>query len=137
MDQGDEPRPDGRPASSAILRLRAATRTLRLHLDALPVDYDLDVPGDRFLARLAFMFARQRYDCAESLIGSGFGGTIMGSMARSLLFDGLRWQWIGSDPLRRRSLLGDLLEERNRICIGLERFRAPDMTAAVKSPGRG
>lgn len=76
--------------------------------------------GDRFLTGLAFMFARQRYDCADSMIGAGFGGTVLGSIARSLFVDGLRWLWIGEQPDRRRSLLGDLLEERNRICILLE-----------------
>lgn len=34
--------------------------------------------------------------------------------------DGLRWLWIGEKPERRRSLLGDLLEERNRICTVLD-----------------
>jgi len=101
-------------------KLRMATRALRLHLDTLPIDYRLDVSGDRFLAGWAFMFARQRYDCAESMIGAGFGGTVLGSMARSLFVDGLRWLWIGEQPERRRSLLGDLLEERNRICVLLE-----------------
>lgn len=60
-----EERPDGRVATSETLRLRAATRALRLHLDELPIAYDLGVTGDRFLAGLAFMSARQRYDCAE------------------------------------------------------------------------
>jgi len=60
-------------------------------LDTLPIEYDLDVSSDRFLAGLAFMFARQRYDCADSLIGAGFGGTVLGSIARSLFVDGLRW----------------------------------------------
>ena len=59
--------------------LRVATRALREHLDELPVDYNLNVPGDRFLTGLAFMFARQRYDCADSMIGAGFGGTVLGS----------------------------------------------------------
>ena len=63
------------------------------------------------------MFARQRYDCADSMIGAGFGGTVLGFMARSLFIDGLRWLWIGQDPERRRSLLGDLILERNRLCI--------------------
>jgi hypothetical protein len=92
-------------------------------LDELPVDYRLDLPGDRYLAGLAFMFARQRYDCADSMIGASFGGTVLGSIARSLFVDGLRWLWIGEQPEqpeRRRSLLGDLLEERNRICTVLD-----------------
>jgi hypothetical protein len=113
-------RPDGRLTTPQTLALRAATRALRLHLDTLPIDVAVDVPGDRFLAGLAFMFARQRYDCAESMIGAGFGGTVLGSMARSLLVDGLRWLWIGEQPQRRRTLLGDLLEERNRICIAMD-----------------
>jgi hypothetical protein len=89
-------------------------------MDELPIDYRLDVPGDRFLAGLAFMFARQRYDCSDSMIGASFGGTVLGSIARSLFVDGLRWLWIGQQPERRRSLLGDLLEERNRICTALD-----------------
>ena len=93
-----------------------ATRALRYHLDELPIDFRLDVSGDRYLAGLAFMFARQRYACADSMIGASFGGTVVGSIARSLLVDGLRWLWIGERPERRRALLGDLLEERNRIC---------------------
>ena len=113
-------RPDGRAPTPETRKLRAATRTLRLHLDTLPIDYRLDVSADRFLAGLAFMFARQRYDCADSMIGAGFGGTVLGSIARSLFVDGLRWLWIGEQPERRRSLMGDLLEERNRICVLLE-----------------
>ncbi|MEV4889676.1 hypothetical protein AB0K48_09840 [Nonomuraea sp. NPDC055795] len=70
------------------------------------------------------MSARQRYDCAESMIGAGFGGTVLGAMARSLFVDGLRWLWIGESPERLRSLLGDLLQERNRICIVLEETEA-------------
>jgi hypothetical protein len=66
------------------------------------------------------MSARQRYDCAESMIGAGFGGTVLGAIARSLFVDGLRWLWIGEEPGRRRFLLGDLLEQRNRICVLLE-----------------
>lgn len=120
VGSGDEVRPDGRASTSETRKLRAATRALRYHVDTFPIDYDLDVPGDRFLAGLAFMFARQRYDCAESMLGAGFGGTVLGSMARSLFVDGLRWLWIGERPERRRSLLGDLLEERNRICVLLE-----------------
>ncbi|TQM85484.1 hypothetical protein FHX81_7968 [Saccharothrix saharensis] len=115
-----EKRPDGRTATPQTLRLRTATRTLRLHLDELPIDYDLAVPGDRFLAGMAFMFARQRYACAESMIGSGFGGTVIGSMARGLFVDGLRWLWIANHPDRRRCLLGELRDERNRLCILLE-----------------
>jgi hypothetical protein len=124
MDSGDELRPDNRTPTPETRRLRAATRALRRHLDELPIDYDLDVSGDRFLARLAFMFARQRYDCADSMIGAGFGGTVLGSIARSLFVDGLRWLWISDRPERRRLLLGDLLEERNRLCILLEKTEA-------------
>lgn len=123
MSSGDE-RPDGRTATPETLRLRTATQALRLQLDELPVDYDLDVSGDRFLAGLAFMFARNRYGCAESLLGAGFGGTVIGSIARSLFVDGLRWLWIGDQPDRRRTLLGDLRDERNQLCILLERTDA-------------
>ncbi len=91
-----------------------------MHLDEFPIDYNLNVPGDRFLTGLAFMFARQRYDCADSLIGASFGGTVLGSLARSLFIDGLRWLWIADRPERRRALLGDLLAERNRLCVLLE-----------------
>ena len=117
---GDEIRPDGRAFSAETAKLRRATRALRYHLDELPVDYRLDVPGDRYLAGLAFMFARQRYACADSMIGASFGGTVLGSMARSVFVDGLRWLWIGQQPEWRRALLGDLLEERNRICTVLD-----------------
>ncbi|WP_163508186.1 hypothetical protein [Fodinicola acaciae] len=34
--------------------------------------------------------------------------------------DGLRWLWIGEQPERSRALLGNLLQERNRICVLLE-----------------
>jgi hypothetical protein len=105
---------------------------LRYHLDLFPIDYDLALPGDRFLAGLAFMAARQRYDCAESLIGASFGGTVVGAIARSLLVDGLRWLWIGERPERRRSLLGDLLHERNRLCI---RFEATDSSCGNLAAG--
>jgi hypothetical protein len=78
-------------------------------------------PGDQFFAELAFPFARQRYSCAESLIGAGFGGTVIGSLARSLFADGLRWMWIGAAPSERLiTLLGSMMEERNRICMALE-----------------
>ncbi|WP_285601352.1 hypothetical protein [Kineosporia sp. NBRC 101731] len=107
-------------SSPETLKLRRATHALRLHLDGLPVDYNLQTSGDRFLAGQAFMFARNRYACAESMIGSGFGGTVIGAISRSLLVDGLRWLWIGQEPERRRALLGDLLAERNRLCILLE-----------------
>jgi hypothetical protein len=120
MTDGSEDRPDGRAVTPETTRLRQATRALRLHLDELPIDYNLDVPGDQYLTAVAFMFARQRYACADSLIGAGVGGTVIGSIARSLFVDGLRWLWIGDDPARRRSLLGDLLDERNRLCILLE-----------------
>ncbi len=43
-------RPDGREPSAETLMLRSATRALRLHLDQLPVDYDLATSADRFLA---------------------------------------------------------------------------------------
>lgn len=116
MNDGSEARPDGRSTTEQTRRLRVATRALRAHLDNLPIDYDLDVSGDRFLAGLAFMFARQRYGCADSMIGAGFGGTVIGAIARSLFVDGLRWLWIGDQPERRRCLLGDLLAERDRLC---------------------
>jgi hypothetical protein len=119
-NSGDDNRTDGRATTPETAALRAATRALREHLDELPVDYNLNVPGDRFLTGLAFMFARQRYDCADSMIGAGFGGTVLGFLARSLFIDGLRWLWIAQDPERRRSLLGDLIEERNRLCIQFE-----------------
>lgn len=97
-----------------------ATRALRHHLDALPIDYDLGTTPDRFLAGFAFMFARQRYDLTDSMIGAGFGGTVLGSMARSLFVDGMRWLWILELPDRRRHLLGSLLEERTRLCTLLD-----------------
>ena len=122
--EGTEARPDGRTPSQETLKLRVATRALRVHLDTLPVDYRLDVTPDRFLAGLAFMSARHRYDCSESMIGAGFGGTVLGSISRSLFIDGLRWLWIGEAPERRRLLLGDLIEQRNRICIDLEKADA-------------
>lgn len=121
---GGEERPDGRVVSEETLRLRVATRALREHLDTLPIDYDLDAPPERVLAGFAFMFARQRYDCTDSMIGSGFGGTVIGSMARSLLVDGLQWTWVANEPQRLRSLLGDLLAERNRLYTLLERSDA-------------
>ncbi|MGW7534078.1 hypothetical protein [Amycolatopsis sp. NPDC054798] len=121
MSDGNDERPDRRPVTPETARLRRAARALRLHLDELPIDYNLDVPGDHYLTSVAFMFARQRYDCADSLIGAGFGGTVIGSIARSLFVDGLRWLWIGDDPPRRRSLLGDLLDERNRLCVLLDK----------------
>lgn len=113
-------RPDGRTASEELTKLRSATRALRNHLDELPVEYNHGLSSDRFLAGMSFMFARQRYGCAESLIGAGMGGTVLGAMARSLFVDGLRWRWVAADPETRRPLLlGDLLEERNRICWAL------------------
>jgi hypothetical protein len=115
-----ENRPDGRVSTPETLRLRTATRALRMHLDELPIDFHTEVSGDRFLAGLAFMSARHRYAGAESMIGSGFGGTVIGAMARSLFVDGLRWLWIGEQPERRRALLGDLLEERNGVCVLIE-----------------
>lgn len=124
MDLSEDERPDGRQILRETGQLRRATRALRQHLEGLPIDYDLEVSGDRFLSGLAFMFARQRYSCAESLIGAGFGGTVIGSMARSLFVDGLRWLWIGEQPARRRALLGGLRDERNRICMLLEHGRA-------------
>lgn len=115
-------RPDGRAASAELIVLRSATRALRNHLDTLPVDYDQSLTGDRFLAGMSFMFARQRYGCAESLIGASMGGTVLGAIARSLFVDGLRWRWIAEDPETRRPLLlGDLLEERNHICETLRK----------------
>ncbi len=110
-------RPDGRVPSPELQRLRFANRALRLHLDELPIAVDEHVSADRFLSGLGFMSARHRYDCAESLIGAAFGGTVLGAMARSLFTDGLRWLWIADDPqARRRALLGDLVQERHRIC---------------------
>jgi hypothetical protein len=120
LNRGDESRPDGRAAGPETQRLRVATRALRFHLDALPIDYHLEGTPDRFVAGMAFMFARQRYDLADSMIGASFGGTVLGSIARSLFVDGLRWMWMGQDPERCRNLLGDLLAERNRICVLIE-----------------
>jgi hypothetical protein len=121
MSIGEDARPDARPASAGTLRLRAATRALRLHLDELPVDYCETVPPDRFLTGLAFMFARNRYACAESMIGSGFGGTVIGAIARSILTEGLRWIWVAQAPAaRRRCFLGDLLAERSRVATLLD-----------------
>ncbi|GHE72253.1 MULTISPECIES: hypothetical protein [Streptomyces] len=113
----DGRRPDGREADAATVRLRAATRALRLHLDGLPAVFHFDGAGDQFLAESVFPFARWRYACADSLLGSGMGGTVVGALARSLFDDGLRWQWIAQDAAERRSaLMGSMLEERNRIC---------------------
>lgn len=109
-------RPDGRTPSPDLIELRKATRSLRVQLDELPIDFNEGLSGDRFLAGLAFMSTRNRYDCAESMIGAGFGGTVLGALSRSVFVDGLRWLWIADDPdARRHSLLGDLLEERSRI----------------------
>ncbi|MFC7812226.1 hypothetical protein [Streptomyces olivaceus] len=110
-------RPDGREAAPATIRLRAATRALRLHLDGLPAVFHFVGPDEQFLAESVFPFARWRYACADSLLGSGMGGTVVGALARSLLDDGLRWQWIAQDPAgRRAALAGSMLEERSRIC---------------------
>lgn len=147
MATGDDTRPDGRASTVETLRLRAATRALRLHLDNLPDDYNEAVPPDRFIAGMAFMSARNRYDCAESMIGAGFGGTIIGAVARSVFVDGLRWLWIGQNPTQRRKcLLGDLLSERNRIakvlnddnCAATTRWLMPvppvaDLTGASRT----
>lgn len=115
-------RPDGRTASAELVVLRSASRALRNHLDTLPVDYNQSLTSDRFLAGMSFMFARQRYGCAESLIGASMGGTVIGALARSLFVDGLRWRWIAEDPEARRPLLlGDLLEERNHVCETLRK----------------
>jgi hypothetical protein len=109
-------------ASPEIIKLRAMTRALRLHLDDLPIDYNIGLGPDQFLAGISFNFARQRYGCAESLIGAGMGGVVLGAIARSLFVDGLRWRWVAEDPLaRRRLLLGDLLEERNNICEAIRK----------------
>ncbi|MDX6242004.1 MAG: hypothetical protein QOG10_6875 [Kribbellaceae bacterium] len=113
-------RPDGRTEPPEVLAVRSATRDLRLHLDSLPIEYSLAVPAEQFLAGTAFMLARQRYAGAESMIGSGFGGTVIGTLARSLFGEGLRWLWIGDAPERRRNILGDLIEERHRICTTFE-----------------
>lgn len=66
-------RPDGREADHTTLRLRAATRALRMHLDDLSAVFHFDGAGDQFLAESAFPFARWRYACADSLLGSGTG----------------------------------------------------------------
>lgn len=58
-------RPDGRAEMAELLALRTATRELRLHLDTLPIEYNLAVTADEFLAGKAFMLARQRYASAE------------------------------------------------------------------------
>ncbi|MFB7555052.1 hypothetical protein ACFC0L_04305 [Streptomyces brevispora] len=79
--------------------------------------FHFDGPGDQFLAESAFPYARWRYGCADSLLGSGMGGTVVGALARSLFDDGLLWQWIAESPADRRpALLGSMLEERDRIC---------------------
>lgn len=54
------------------------------------------------------------------MVGAGFGGSLVGRLARSLFAEGLRWVWIGEDPTRRRRILGDLIEELNRICLTFE-----------------
>lgn len=113
----DGRRPDGRNADAATVRLRAATRALRLHLDGPSAVFHFDGASDQFLAVSVFPFARWRYACADSLLGSGMGGTVVGALARSLFDDGLRWQWIAQDAAERRgALMGSMLEERNRIC---------------------
>lgn len=117
-----------------------------MHLDELPIDYDERVAPERFLAGLAFMLARNRYDCAESMIGSGFGATVMGAIARSVLVDGLRWLWIAHDRDRLGCILGDLMDERSRVasllgsrsCPTLTRFLIPvppvaDLTGAARA----
>ena len=114
-------RPDGRQPPLEVLSLREKTRALRVHLDDLPIDFNLDVRPEHFLAGLAFMSARQRYSCAESLIGAGFGGTALGSISRSLFVNALRWLWIGADAERLTMLNGDLLHERSGLCDVLER----------------
>lgn len=116
MRPGSETRPDGRALSPATVELRVATRSLRFHLEELPIAYDLGTTPERLLANLSFMSARNRYSCADSMIGAGFGGTIVGAIARSLFVEGLRWAWIADDPTRGRCLLGTLLDERNRLC---------------------
>ncbi|WEK12324.1 MAG: hypothetical protein P0Y48_07470 [Candidatus Microbacterium phytovorans] len=81
------------------------------------MDYNSGLGPDRFLAGISFNFARQRYGCAESLIGSGMGGVVLGAISRSVLVDGLMWRWIAADPsIRRPLLLGNLLRERSGIC---------------------
>ncbi|MEU4522976.1 hypothetical protein AB0F52_30240 [Amycolatopsis sp. NPDC024027] len=123
MDElvSDDERPDGRASSPETRQLREATRALRLHLDYLPAVFHWGGAADLFFAELAWPFARQRYGCCDSLLGAGFGGTVLGAIARSLLIDALRWQWIGAAPRRRLpSLVGWMLEERSRICRTLE-----------------
>ncbi|WP_055571297.1 hypothetical protein [Streptomyces prasinopilosus] len=79
--------------------------------------FHFDGTGDQFLAEAAFPYARWRYACTDSLLGSGIGGTVVGALARSLFDDGLLWQWIAESPAERRpALLGSMLEERDRIC---------------------
>ncbi|WP_137843750.1 hypothetical protein [Microbacterium sp. 2FI] len=81
------------------------------------MDYNSGSGPDRFLAGISFNFARQRYGCAESLIGSGMGGVVLGAISRSVLVDGLMWRWVAADPSTRRLiLLGGLLRERSGIC---------------------
>lgn len=124
-DTSDRSRPDGRMSSEATLRLRGATRALRLHLRELPCVVHYGREPDLFLAEAAFPFARFCYESTESLIGAGFGGTVLGALARSVFVDGLRWQWIGEAPGERRAaLLGSMLEERNGILDRLERHEA-------------
>lgn len=83
--------------------------------------FHFEGPGDQFLSESAFPFARWRFGCAASLLGSGIGGTVVGALARSLFDDGLRWQWIGQSPAERRpTLLSGMLHERDRICGYLE-----------------
>ncbi|OIJ85203.1 hypothetical protein BIV24_28965 [Streptomyces colonosanans] len=109
--------PDGREAEPSVASMRAATRALRSHLGTLPAVFHFDGPADQFLAEAAFPYARWRYACADSLLGSGIGGTVVGAMARSLFDDGLLWQWIAQSPAERRpGLLGSMLQERDRIC---------------------
>lgn len=116
MNDADSPNPHGRTVSPETQRLRSAARSLVVHFASVPINVDFDGSSEDFLTSMAMMFARQRYGCAESLVGIGFGGTVMGSLARSLFEDGLRWRWIAQDPEHRRTaLLGDLLEERSRI----------------------
>lgn len=130
----DDTRPDGRISTPENLDLRAATRAFRLHLDELPVGYDERVSPDHFLSGLASVFARNRYAWTESMIGSGFGGTVIGGIARSLLIDGLRWLWIAQEPDRRRCILGDLLAERNRIAYLLSSDTGPSLTRFLIPP---
>ena len=123
-DSGTSPLERGSlpPVSDQTRTLRTAARALRMHLRPLPIVFHHGSPTERFLAELAFPFARLRYECADSLLGAGFGGTVLGSMARSLFTDGLRWLWISDDPEDRlSSLLHSMLNERNRICLAFER----------------